>query len=125
MERAFFCNSGAEANEAAIKLARLYAHKQGWSDAVIVVMEGDFHGRTMGALSASVAAEKGQLWGPLLSGFVRIPHASVAALQEVFSASRPVAAVLLEVIQGEGVSMYWQMRYCRLSASYVMSMMRY
>ncbi|MEX2516685.1 MAG: aspartate aminotransferase family protein [Gammaproteobacteria bacterium] len=102
MERAFFCNSGAEANEAAIKLARLYGHRQEISKPKIVVMENAFHGRTLAALSAtgSVKAQTG--FTPLVQGFVRVPYGDIDAIKQVAAEHSEIVAVLLEPIQGEG-----------------------
>ncbi|MEX0951483.1 MAG: aspartate aminotransferase family protein, partial [Gammaproteobacteria bacterium] len=102
MERAFFCNSGAEANEAAIKLARLYGHRQEISKPKIVVMENAFHGRTLAALSAtgSVKAQTG--FTPLVQGFVRVPYGDIDAIKQVAAEHPEIVAVMLEPIQGEG-----------------------
>jgi len=98
MERAFFCNSGAEANEAAIKLARLYGISvKGITEPRIVVAEGAFHGRTLGAWSASLR----QGFGPLIPGFLQLPYGDAEALGRL-QARDEVAAVLLEPLQGEG-----------------------
>jgi len=98
MERAFFCNSGAEANEAAIKLARLYGISvKGIAEPRIVVAEGAFHGRTLGAWSASLR----QGFGPLIPGFLQLPYGDAEALGRL-QARDEVAAVLLEPLQGEG-----------------------
>ena len=102
MHKVFFCNSGAEANEAAIKICRRYAvHKQ-IREPLILVMEGGFHGRTMGALSAtgSSAAQAG--FKPLLPGFLRIPYDDISALTLPDEVRARVVAVMLEPIQGEG-----------------------
>lgn len=101
MERVFFANSGAEANEAAIKLARLLGHQRGIAVPKIIVMEQSFHGRTLAALSATgnVKAQTG--FAPLVEGFIRIPYNDLAAAQAL--AGHPdVVAVLVEPIQGEG-----------------------
>ncbi len=102
MERAFFCNSGAEANEAALKLARLHAYKRGLEQAQIIVMEGAFHGRTIATLSASGQAVATAHWSPLLPGFRRVPFADVDSLREVFQGPHAVGAVIMEAVQGEG-----------------------
>lgn len=102
MEQAFFCNSGAEANEAAIKLARLYGHKKNIEKPAIIVMDGAFHGRTMATLTAS-SSRKGQAgYEPLLPGFIRAPFNDIAALRAIAGNSQDVVAVMLEPIQGEG-----------------------
>ncbi len=100
MERVFFCNSGTEANETALKLTRLYAARHGIAEPLVVVAEGGFHGRTLGALSASGNDALQRGFAPLLPGFVRVPYADAAALVEPLAQSRTVA-LLLEPIQGE------------------------
>ncbi|MDO6461029.1 aspartate aminotransferase family protein [Granulosicoccaceae sp. 1_MG-2023] len=102
MDSAFICNSGAEANEAAIKLARLYGNKRGISNPAIVVMEGSFHGRTMATLSATGNRKIQAGFEPLVQGFIRAPYNNSAALQQIAENSRNVVAVLLEPVQGEG-----------------------
>lgn len=102
MTNVFFCNSGLEANEAAIKIARLYGHNRGVDLPEIVVYENAFHGRSLATLSATgnVKVQKG--FEPLVPGFVRVPLNDIAALERV-AAERPnVVAVFLEAIQGEG-----------------------
>ncbi len=100
MENAFFCNSGCEANEAAIKLARLYGHQKGVELPVIVVMEKAFHGRTMATLSATGSRKVQAGFEPLLSGFVRVPYNDLPALDLV--ATNPnIVAILVEPVQGE------------------------
>lgn len=101
MERVFFANSGAEANEAAIKLARLLGHQRGIAVPKIIVMEQSFHGRTLAALSATgnVKAQTG--FAPLVEGFIRIPYNDLAAA-EALARHPDVVAVLVEPIQGEG-----------------------
>ena len=100
MDAAFFCNSGTEANEAAIKLARLYAQQQQNSHPNIVVTQGAFHGRTLGALSASDLANNSS-FAPLLPGFIRVPYNDLQAIQTVIQAQENVCAIMLEPIQGE------------------------
>ena len=102
MDRAFFGNSGAEANEAAIKLARLYGHKKGIKSASIVVMENSFHGRTLATLSATGNRKVQAGFEPLVQGFVRVPYGDLAALRAVAEHQPDVVAVMLEPIQGEG-----------------------
>jgi acetylornithine aminotransferase len=102
MSNVFFCNSGLEANEAAIKLARLYGHNRGIEMPEIVVYEHAFHGRSLATLSATgnVKVQKG--FEPLVPGFVRVPLNDMPALDAV-AAQRPnVVAVFLEAVQGEG-----------------------
>ncbi len=101
MEQAFFCNSGTEANEAAIKLARMYGHNKGIENPVIIVMEGAFHGRTMGSLSATHSNKHQAGFAPLLPGFVRVPYDDPAGVAAAVQANANVVAVLLEPVQGE------------------------
>ena len=98
----FFCNSGLEANEAAIKVARKYGHDKGIEKPEIVVYEGAFHGRSIATLSATGNARIQAGFGPLVEGFVRVPLNDVAALEHVAETHPNVVAVFLEVIQGEG-----------------------
>jgi acetylornithine aminotransferase len=102
MERAFFGNSGAEANEAAIKLARLYGHGRGIDQPTIVVMDGSFHGRTLATLSATGNRKVQAGFEPLVSGFLRIPYNDLDALIAVARNNHNVVAVLVEPVQGEG-----------------------
>ncbi len=101
LRNVFFCNSGAEANEAAIKLARKFGHENGIAEPVIVVMEGAFHGRTLAALSATGNAKAQQGFEPLVAGFLRVPFGNVQAAAQALS-RREVVAVLVEPILGEG-----------------------
>ena len=100
MESTFFCNSGTEANEAAIKLARLYGYHQDIKQPKIIVMENSFHGRTLAALSATgnAAAQKG--FAPLVEGFVRVPYDDIDSIEQLTQDS-DIVAVLVEPIQGE------------------------
>lgn len=102
MDRVFFGNSGAEANEAAIKLARLYGHKRGIQVPSIVVMENSFHGRTLATLSATGNRKVQAGFEPLVKGFVRVPYGDLEALRAVATNQADVVAVLVEPIQGEG-----------------------
>lgn len=102
MDNAFICNSGAEANETAIKLARLYGHQKGIDKPVIVAMEQSFHGRTMATLSATGNRKVQAGFEPLLSGFARVPYNDAAAVALVSANNPDVVAVLVEPIQGEG-----------------------
>ena len=102
MDRVFFCNSGAEANEAAIKLARLYGHRKEITAPAIVVMEKSFHGRTMATLSATGSRKVQAGFEPLLGGFVRVPYNDIAAVEEVVRLDSNIVAVLVEPVQGEG-----------------------
>jgi acetylornithine/N-succinyldiaminopimelate aminotransferase len=102
MQEVFFCNSGCEANEAAIKLARMYGHKQGIEAPAIIVMEKAFHGRTLATLSATGNRKVQAGFEPLVSGFVRVPYNDMDAIRQVAQHNRNVVAVLVEPIQGEG-----------------------
>lgn len=102
MSNCFFSNSGAEANEAAIKIARLYGHKQGIAKPGIIVTEGAFHGRTMATLSATGNRKIQAGFEPLVSGFVRAPFNNLEALQHIGRNNPDIVAILVEPIQGEG-----------------------
>jgi acetylornithine aminotransferase len=102
LEQAFFCNSGAEANEAAIKLARKYGHGRDIAVPTIVVAEGSFHGRTLATLSATGSRKVQAGFEPLVQGFTRVPFDDLEALRRVAEHQRDVVAVLLEPVQGEG-----------------------
>jgi len=102
MDRIFFGNSGAEANEAAIKLARLYGHQCGIKDPQIVVMEHSFHGRTMATLSATGSRKVQAGFEPLVSGFVRAPFNDVESISAIAKNNKKVVAILVEPVQGEG-----------------------
>jgi len=102
LERAFFCNSGAEANEAAIKLARLHGHNRGIDNPAIVVMEKSFHGRTMATLSATGNRKVQAGFEPLVSGFVRVPFGDAEAVAKLAAHHNNIVAVLVEPYQGEG-----------------------
>lgn len=102
MGRVFLCNSGCEANEAAIKLARLHGHQKGIEQPVIVVMEKAFHGRTLATLSATGSRKVQAGFEPLLTGFSRVPYGDREAIEHVAANNRSVVAVLVEPIQGEG-----------------------
>lgn len=102
MDRVFFCNSGAEANEAAIKIARAYGRTKFVRNPAIAVMEGSFHGRTLATLSASGNRKVQAGFEPLVSGFVRVPFNDAEALTSIARTRPDVVAVLLEPIQGEG-----------------------
>ncbi|MDF1485014.1 aspartate aminotransferase family protein [Ramlibacter sp. H39-3-26] len=99
---AFFCNSGLEANEAAIKLARKYGHDKGVARPEIVVYEHAFHGRSIATLSATGNPKIQQGFEPLVDGFVRVPLNDIAALKHKTEGNPNIVAVLLETIQGEG-----------------------
>jgi len=102
LSRVFFCNSGAEANEAAIKIARLHGHNTGVDSPVIVVMEKSFHGRTMATLSATGNRKVQAGFEPLVSGFVRVPFGDSAAVEALAAHHKNIVAVLVEPYQGEG-----------------------
>jgi acetylornithine aminotransferase len=111
MEKVFFCNSGAEANEAAIKLARLYGHNMGVDLPTIIVMEQSFHGRTMATLTATGNRKVQAGFEPLLTGFVRVPYNNLEAIKQVAENNKNVVAVLVEPFQGEGGVNVPQARY--------------
>ncbi len=102
MQEVFFCNSGCEANEAAIKLARMFAHQREIENPCIIVMEKSFHGRTLATLSATGNRKVQVGFEPLVSGFVRVPYNDLAAVRQVAQHINNVVAVLIEPIQGEG-----------------------
>ena len=102
MEEVFFCNSGCEANEAAIKLARMYGHRKGVEVPTIIVMESAFHGRTMATLSATGNRKAQAGFEPLVAGFVRVPYRDIEAIRSIAQHHHGVVAVMLEMIQGEG-----------------------
>jgi acetylornithine aminotransferase len=98
----FFCSSGSEANETAIKLARYYAHQRGNANAAILVMERAWHGRTLATLSATGNRKAQAGFEPLVPGFVRVPYNDRQAVAQAADANRNIVAVLVEVLQGEG-----------------------
>ena len=102
MQEVFFCNSGCEANEAAIKLARMYGHKKDIETPSIIVMEKAFHGRTLATLSATGNRKVQAGFEPLVTGFVRVPYNDLEAIRQVAQHNASVVAVLVEPIQGEG-----------------------
>ncbi|MFN7086209.1 MAG: aspartate aminotransferase family protein [Burkholderiales bacterium] len=102
MDNVFFCNSGCEANEAAIKLARYYGHQKKIEAPAIVVLEKAFHGRTIATLSATGSRKVQAGFEPLVAGFVRVPFDDLDAVRRVAEHNRNVVAVLAELIQGEG-----------------------
>ncbi|MCU7879494.1 MAG: aspartate aminotransferase family protein [Candidatus Thiodiazotropha sp. (ex Lucinoma aequizonata)] len=101
MDKVFFANSGAEANEAAIKIARLYGNKKGIKNPAIIVMDQSFHGRTLATLSATGNRKVQAGFEPLVQGFVRVPYNDIEAINEI-AQNNSVVAVLVEPIQGEG-----------------------
>ncbi|CAA9892116.1 Acetylornithine aminotransferase [Candidatus Methylobacter favarea] len=102
MDNVFFCNSGAEANEAAIKLARMYGHESGIDKPAIIVMEKSFHGRTLATLSATGNSKVQQGFAPLVEGFIRVPYNDVSEIKLELEQHKNIVAVLVEPIQGEG-----------------------
>lgn len=102
MDKIFFCNSGCEANEAAIKLARLYGHNKGVEHPEIIVMEHSFHGRTMATLSATGNRKVQAGFEPLVTGFVRVPFDDIEAIKAIAASNNHVVAILVEPVQGEG-----------------------
>ena len=101
MDTVFFGNSGAEANEAAIKLARLHGHNRGIEKPKIIVMENSFHGRTMATLSATGNRKVQAGFEPLVQGFVRVPYDDIEAVNAAASNNPDIVAILVEPIQGE------------------------
>ena len=102
MDNVFFCNSGAEANEAAIKLARKYGHEKGIDYPAIIVMDKSFHGRTLATLSATGNSKVQQGFAPLVEGFVRVPYNDISAIKQALADNKNIVAILVEPIQGEG-----------------------
>lgn len=102
MDTAFFSNSGAEANEAAIKLARLYGHQKGVRTPTIIVTEGSFHGRTLATLTATGSRKVQAGFEPLVQGFARVPYNDLQAIRDVAGNNQDVVAVMVEPVQGEG-----------------------
>lgn len=102
MDNVFFSNSGAEANEAAIKLARAYGHQKGIDKPAIIVTEKSFHGRTLATLSATGNPKVQYGFEPLVEGFVRVPYNDMEAMQAAVNENPNIVAILVEPIQGEG-----------------------
>jgi acetylornithine aminotransferase len=102
MDNVFFGNSGAEAVECAIKIARMYGHKKDIAVPTIIVMEGSFHGRTLATLTATGSRKVQAGFEPLVAGFVRVPYGDLAAIEIVAKNNHDVVAVLVEPVQGEG-----------------------
>ena len=102
MQEVFFVNSGCEANEAAIKLARLYGHSRGIESPSIIVMEKAFHGRTLATLSATGNRKVQAGFEPLVKGFVRVPYDDIESIRQVAQNNANVVAILVEPVQGEG-----------------------
>jgi len=102
METSFFCNSGAEANEAALKMARLYGHSLNIKQPTVIVTEGSFHGRTLATLTATGNPKIQAGFEPLVEGFIRVPYNDVDAIAEVVKQHPEIVAVLVEPVTGEG-----------------------
>ncbi|NOY67657.1 MAG: aspartate aminotransferase family protein [Gammaproteobacteria bacterium] len=102
MDKVFFSNSGAEANEAAIKLARLYGHQKNIDSPEIIVMEGSFHGRTLATLTATGNRKVQAGFEPLVQGFVRAPYNDIEAIRNIAQNSQNIVAILVEPVLGEG-----------------------
>ena len=102
LDEVFFCNSGLEANECAIKVARKYGHERGVAEPAIIVMEKAFHGRSLATLSATGSRKVQAGFEPLVSGFVRVPLNDLEAVRQVAEHNKNVVAVFIEPIQGEG-----------------------
>ncbi|MAZ45351.1 MAG: aspartate aminotransferase family protein [Gammaproteobacteria bacterium] len=102
MDKVFFCNSGAEANEAAIKIGRLYGHNRQINNPTIIVADDSFHGRTMATLSATGNAKVRAGFGPLVSGFIRVPFNDLGAIEHIAENDEEVVAIMVEPVLGEG-----------------------
>jgi acetylornithine/N-succinyldiaminopimelate aminotransferase len=102
MTNVFFCNSGAEANEAAIKIARKYGHERGIDKPAIIVTDKSFHGRTLATLSATGNPKIHLGFEPLVEGFIRVPYDNMAAITDAIRRHPNIVAILVEPIQGEG-----------------------
>ena len=113
LDEVFFCNSGLEANECAIKVARKYGHDRGIAEPAIIVMEKAFHGRSLATLSATGSRKVQAGFEPLVQGFVRVPLNDLEAVRVVAANNRNVSAVLIEPIQGEGGINVSRLEYLR------------
>jgi acetylornithine/N-succinyldiaminopimelate aminotransferase len=113
LDEVFFCNSGLEANEAAIKVARKYGHDRGIAEPAIIVMEKAFHGRSLATLSATGSRKVQAGFEPLVSGFVRVPLNDLDAVRQVAEHNKNVVAVFIEPIQGEGGINVSRLEYLR------------
>ena len=102
MENAFFCNSGAESVEAAIKIARKFGHDNSHNNPKIIVMSNSFHGRTMGAMSATANSSSHEAFGPILDGLIRIKFNDIDEVNQAIENYNDISAILLEPVQGEG-----------------------
>jgi len=113
LDEVFFCNSGLEATEASIKVARKYGHDKGIAEPAIIVMEKAFHGRSLATLSATGSRKVQAGFEPLVQGFVRVPLNDLESVRQVASHNRNVSAVLIEPIQGEGGINVSRLEYLR------------
>jgi acetylornithine/N-succinyldiaminopimelate aminotransferase len=113
LDEVFFCNSGLEANEAAIKIARKYGHDRGIAEPAIIVMEKAFHGRSLATLSATGSRKVQAGFEPLVSGFVRVPLNDLEAVRQVAEHNKNVVAIFVEPIQGEGGINVSRLEYLR------------
>ena len=113
LDEVFFCNSGLEATEASIKVARKYGHDRGVAEPAIIVMEKAFHGRSLATLSATGSRKVQAGFEPLVQGFVRVPLNDLDAVRQVAEHNKNVVAVLVEPIQGEGGINVSRMEYLR------------
>src|SRR3954451_18588914 len=113
LDEVFFCNSGLEANEAAIKVARKYGHEKGVAEPAIIVMEKAFHGRSLATLSATGSRKVQAGFEPLVSGFVRVPLNDLEAVRQVAEHNKNVSAAFIEPIQGEGGINVSRLEYLR------------
>ena len=102
MDNMFFGNSGAEANECAIKIARLYGHNKGVEDPTIIVADSSFHGRTLATLTATGNRKVQAGFEPLVKGFIRVPFNDIDSVNEIAEQKNNVVAIMVEPIQGEG-----------------------
>ncbi len=113
MDNVFFGNSGAEANECAIKLARFYGHQRGIANPQIIVMERAWHGRTLATLAATGSRKAQAGFEPLVTGFIRVPYDDIEAIRAIAQHNKDVVAVLTEVVQGEGGIVQARAEYLR------------
>jgi acetylornithine/N-succinyldiaminopimelate aminotransferase len=113
LDEVFFCNSGLEANECALKVARKYGHDRGIAEPAIIVMEKAFHGRSLATLSATGSRKVQAGFEPLVQGFIRVPLNDLEAVRQVAAHNRNIAAVFIEPIQGEGGINVSRLEYLR------------
>ena len=113
LDEVFFCNSGLEATEASIKVARKYGHDKGIAEPAIIVMEKAFHGRSLATLSATGSRKVQAGFEPLVQGFVRVPLNDLDAVRQIAERNTSIAAVLIEPIQGEGGIIVSRLEYLR------------